>query len=135
MTISKAILDAFIDDHLSEQETIRVEKAVRESPELQSQLSSIIANRDMGDHSIGAIWRREHLSCPSREELSSYKEEALDPQRIDYIKFHLETVGCKACKANLSDLNSTRGSLNNRDANEKHRQFLENSKILLPKKQ
>lgn len=135
MTISNATLDAFIDDHLNEQETIKVEKAVRESPELQALLSSIIASRDMGDHSIGAIWRREHLSCPTREELSSYKEEALDPQRIDYIKFHLETVGCKACKANLSDLNCTKGSLNNADAHEKHRQFLENSKILLPKKQ
>ena len=93
MTITKATLDAFIDDHLNEQETIKVEKAVRESPELQAQLSNIIASRDMGDHSIGAIWRREHLSCPSREELSSFKDDALEPERIDYIKFHLETVG------------------------------------------
>ena len=135
MTITKATLDAFIDDHLNEQDSIRVEKAVRESQELHTLLKSIIASREMGDHSIGAIWRREHLSCPTREELSSYKEEALDPQRIDYIKFHLETIGCNACKANLSDLSSTKGSLNNADANEKHRQFLENSKILLPKKQ
>jgi len=135
MTITKATLDAFIDDHLNEQDSVRVEKAVRESQELNTLLKSIIASREMGDHSIGAIWRREHLSCPTREELSSYKEEALDPQRIDYIKFHLETVGCNACKANLADLNCTKGSQNNPDANEKHRQFLENSKILLPKKQ
>jgi hypothetical protein len=134
MTITKATLDAFIDDHLNEQETIKVEKAVRESQELNTLLKSIIASRDMGDHSIGAIWRREHLSCPSREELSSFKDDALEPERIDYIKFHLETVGCKACKANLADLNCTKGSQNNPDANEKHQQFLENSKILLPKK-
>jgi hypothetical protein len=134
MTISKSILDAFIDDHLGEQETIRVEKAVRESPELQAQLSMIIANRDMGDHSIGAIWRREHLSCPSREELSSYQDGALDLQRIDYIKFHLETVGCKACKANLSDLNSSNPTEVNPAIQKKHLQFLENSKVLLPKK-
>ncbi|MCY2940943.1 MAG: hypothetical protein NTV50_04665 [Planctomycetota bacterium] len=135
MNITKATLDAFIDDHLNEQETIKVEKAVRESPELQAQLSNIIVSRDMGDHSIGAIWRREHLSCPSREELSSFKDDALESQRIDYIKFHLETVGCKACKANLSDLNSSKDSLTNPDTREKRRQFLENSKILLPKKQ
>ena len=135
MTITKATLDAFIDDHLNEKDSVRVEKAVRESQELNTLLKSIIASRDMGDHSIGAIWRREHLSCPSREELSSYKEEALDPQRIDYIKFHLETVGCKACKANLSDLSCIKDPLTNPDAHEKHQQFLENSKILLPKKQ
>ncbi len=134
MTISKPVLDAFIDDHLSEQETIRVEKAVRESPELQAQLSSIIASRDMGDHSIGAIWRREHLSCPTREELLSYKDEALDPMRLDYIKFHLETVGCKACKANLSDLIPSSNSNTDPAIMKKHLQFLENSKVLLPKR-
>lgn len=135
MTITKATLDAFIDDHLNEQDSIRVEKAVRESPELHTLLKSIVASRDIGDHSIGAIWRREHLSCPTREELSSYKEEALDPQRIDYIKFHLEIVGCNACQANLLDLNSAKGLKANPAAREKHRQFLENSKLLLPKKQ
>jgi len=134
MIISKAILDAFIDDHLLEQDNIRVEKAVRESPELQARLSNIIASRDMGDHSIGAIWRREHLSCPSREELLSYQDEALDHQRIDYIKFHLETVGCKACKANLSDLNPSNSFEVDPAIREKHLQFLENSKVLLPKK-
>jgi len=135
MTITKATLDAFIDDHLNEQDSIRVEKAVRESPELHTLLKSIIASRDIGDHSIGAIWRREHLSCPTREELSSYKEEALDPQRIDYIKFHLETIGCNACKANLLDLNSAKDPKANPAAREKHKQFLKNSKLLLPKKQ
>ncbi|MSR49647.1 MAG: hypothetical protein DWI08_05400 [Planctomycetota bacterium] len=135
MTITKATLDAFIDDHLNEQDSIRVEKAVRESPELHTLLKSIVASRDIGDHSIGAIWRREHLSCPTREELSSYKEEALDTQRIDYIKFHLEIVGCNACQANLLDLNSAKGPKANPAAREKHRQFLENSKLLLPKKQ
>ena len=135
MTITKATLDAFIDDHLNEQDSIRVEKAVRESPELHTLLKSIVASRDIGDHSIGAIWRREHLSCPTREELSSYKEEALDTQRIDYIKFHLEIVGCNACQANLLDLNSAKGPKANPAAREKRRQFLENSKLLLPKKQ
>ncbi|MCY2971923.1 MAG: hypothetical protein NTZ30_14795 [Planctomycetota bacterium] len=135
MTITKATLDAFIDDHLNEQDSIRVEKAVRESPELHTLLKSIVASRDIGDHSIGAIWRREHLSCPTREELSSYKDEALDTQRIDYIKFHLEIVGCNACQANLLDLNSAKDPKANPAAREKHRQFLENSKLLLPKKQ
>ena len=134
MTIFKAILDAFIDDHLGEQEAIRVEKAVRESPELQAQLSKIIACRDMGDHSIGAIWRREHLSCPSREELLSYHDETLEDLRIDYIKFHLETVGCRACKANLSDLNPTNAIQADPAIKEKQLQFIENSKFLLPKK-
>ncbi|MFM7098201.1 MAG: hypothetical protein ACKO16_12380 [Gemmataceae bacterium] len=134
MNITRQILDAFIDDHLNEQETIKVEKALRESPELQAQLTDIIKSRDMGDHSIGAIWRREHLSCPSREELLSYQDEALDLDRLDYIKFHLETVGCRACKANLSDLKNVNPLPEDPALRKKHQQFLENSKILLPQK-
>ena len=28
----------------------------------------------------------------------------LDPSRLDYINFHLKTVGCPFCQANLDDL-------------------------------
>ena len=49
--------------------------------------------RDRGDHSIGAVWRREHLSCPTREQLGSYLLEVLDEEIQDYVRFHLETVG------------------------------------------
>jgi hypothetical protein len=60
--------------------------------------------RDRGEHSVGAIWRRERLSCPPREQLGSYLLEALDDNLMDYLRFHLETIVCPFCRANLADL-------------------------------
>ena len=60
--------------------------------------------RDRGEHSLGAVWRRERLTCPSREQLGSYLLQVLDDGLQDYIDFHLNTVGCPFCQANLADL-------------------------------
>jgi hypothetical protein len=59
---------------------------------------------DRGEHSVGAIWRRERLSCPTREQLGQHLLGAAPPDLGDYIEFHLETVGCPYCLANLDDL-------------------------------
>ena len=63
-----------------------------------------IAAPNRGEHSIGAVWRRDRLSCPTRDQLGAYLLQALDPDLIDYIAFHLQTVGCPYCQANLDDL-------------------------------
>jgi hypothetical protein len=60
--------------------------------------------RDRGEHSIGAIWRRQRLSCPSRDQLGSYLLQVLDSDLQDYIDFHLQTIACPFCLANLTDL-------------------------------
>jgi hypothetical protein len=83
-----------------------VEKSLRESEPLRRQLRAIMQERDRGEHSIGAIWRRQRLSCPTREELGSFLLQALDRDLQEYIDFHLKTVGCPFCQANLSDLQS-----------------------------
>jgi hypothetical protein len=62
--------------------------------------------RDRGDHSLGAIWRRERLTCPSREQLGTFLLQTLDDGMQDYLHFHLETIGCPFCQANLADLKS-----------------------------
>jgi hypothetical protein len=59
---------------------------------------------DRGEHSLGAIWRREHLSCLGREQLGSYLLGAVEPDWEDYIRFHLQIIGCPHCQANLDDL-------------------------------
>jgi hypothetical protein len=46
------------------------------------------------------------LTCPSREQLSSYLLQVLDDDVRAYVAFHLETVGCPYCLANLHDLES-----------------------------
>jgi hypothetical protein len=102
--ISREMLDAYLDDALSDPDTARLETALRESDHLRKQLRNVIQERDRGEHSLGAIWRRERLSCPSREQLGSYLLSVLDDDQVDYVKFHLTTIGCSFCQANLADL-------------------------------
>lgn len=102
--ITREQLYAYLDDALSESETSRVEQALRDHEPLRRQLQQVMQERDRGEHSLGAIWRRERLTCPSRETLSSYLLQVLDDNEQDYIDFHLRTVGCPYCLANFADL-------------------------------
>ncbi len=99
-----AELEAYLDESLPVEEMTRMEDALRHEPALLSQLKAINSRRDGGGHSLGEIWRRHRLSCPSREQLGSYLLGALSPAAADYIAFHSETVGCRLCQANLTDL-------------------------------
>ena len=60
--------------------------------------------RDRGEHSLGAIWRRQRLSCPSREQLGNYLLGTLEAEWQAYVDFHLHTIACSFCQANLADL-------------------------------
>jgi len=102
--IRQSDLDAYLDEALPPEEMARVEAALRNDPELRARLATINGRRDAGVHSLGEIWRRHRLSCPSREQLGSYLLEALPDDAADYVTFHLEVVGCRYCKANLADL-------------------------------
>jgi hypothetical protein len=97
-------LTAYLDDALSDVETARVEQSLRDSEALRRSLRALMQERDRGEHSIGAIWRRERLSCPTREQLGSYLLQVLDAGLQEYLDFHLKTIGCPFCQANLSDL-------------------------------
>src|SRR6185312_7763912 len=97
-------LHAYLDDALSDTEMAKVEQALRDSEPLRKQLRQAMQERDRGEHSLGAVWRRERLTCPSRETLGSFLLEVLDEGEQDYLAFHLKTVGCPYCLANLADL-------------------------------
>ncbi len=105
--VTREQLDSYLDDMLSEKETAQVEQSLRESEPLRGRLRALMQERDRGEHSIGAIWRREHLSCPTREQLGSYLLQALDDEVQDYIRFHLEVIGCACCLANKADLEAS----------------------------
>jgi anti-sigma factor RsiW len=105
-TITREQLAGYLDDLLSARETAQVEQALRESEALRRQLRGVMQERDRGEHSVGAIWRRNRLTCPTREQLGSYLLGVLEPDLQDYVTFHLETVGCAYCQANLADLRS-----------------------------
>jgi len=102
--ITREVLHGYLDDALSEAETAQVERALRESEGLRRMLRAIMQERDRGEHTIGAIWRRQRLSCPSRDQLGSYLLQVLDPDFQDYLDFHLQTISCPFCLANLADL-------------------------------
>ena len=86
-------LEAYLDEALAPDEMTVVEAALRDNQELAQRLAKINGRRDAGVHSIGEIWRRHRISCPTREQLGSYLLEALDKEQTDYLRFHIEHVG------------------------------------------
>jgi hypothetical protein len=103
-TITLEQLAGYLDDALGEADTAQVEQALRQSEELRGKLRELMQQRDRGEHSLGAVWRRNRLSCPNREQLGSFLLGALPADVRDYVDFHLHTIGCSYCLANLADL-------------------------------
>jgi anti-sigma factor RsiW len=101
-------LRAYLDEALSDDEAARVERALRQAPTLRQTLARLMQERDRGEHSVGAIWRRFRLSCPTREQLGSYLLGALDDGLTEYLRHHIEQIGCPFCRANLADLQNRR---------------------------
>ncbi len=130
--ITRDRLRAFIDDGLSESESAAIEQALRGSDELRRELQAVMQERERGDHSIGAIWRRARLTCPTREQLGSYLLQVLDPPVMDYIQFHLRVVECPYCTANLTDLETRQQEAAHR-AQERRQRFFTSSRGYLPK--
>jgi hypothetical protein len=124
--ITREQLHGYLEDSLSDAETAKVEQALRESESLRRLLRALMQERDRGEHSVGAIWCRERLSCLTRDQLGSYLLKALDPVLEDYIDFHLHTIGCSFCLANLADLQTLHHEPAPK-AKERRRRFFESS--------
>jgi hypothetical protein len=97
-------LEAYLDEALPAAEMAVIELSLRQDKSLLGRLSSINARRDTGLHSLGEVWRRSRLTCPTREQLGGHLLGVLDDGHSDYIQFHVESVGCRFCQANLADL-------------------------------
>ena len=97
-------LEAYLDEALTPEEMAAIEAELRRSPKLLKQLARIHSRRDAGVHSLGEIWRRHRISCPTREQMGSFLLGVLDDEQADYVRFHLEVVACRLCHANLEDL-------------------------------
>ena len=97
-------LEAYLDEALPVEEMTRIEKAFRDDPSLARQLAAILARRDSGVISLGEVWRRHRLSCPSRQELGGFLLGVLPDDAAKYVTFHIEVVGCRYCQANVADL-------------------------------
>jgi hypothetical protein len=128
--ITREQLHAYLDDALSESETAKVEQALREQEPLRRQLQQAMQERDRGEHSLGAVWRRDRLTCPTRETLGSYLLQVLDDKEQDYLDFHLQVIGCPYCQANLADLEAQKKEPASK-AKERRRRIFQSSAGLL----
>ncbi|QEH38692.1 hypothetical protein OJF2_72980 [Aquisphaera giovannonii] len=134
---SPAIDDASLRDYLADVlapgEMARVEKALRDSAELRARLEEVRNNReDVQLHTLGAIWHRSRLTCPSRQQLGSLLLDALDPDLAGYFRFHIDVVECPYCQANLADLESqTQGPSGPQASRTRQHKILKVSKHLL----
>jgi hypothetical protein len=99
-------LEGYLDESLPAPLMAAIEAALRDDPALLAEMTHINHRRDAGVHTLGEIWRRHRISCPTREEWGSYLLGVLSPEHEGYLRFHLDTVGCRPCLANLADLQS-----------------------------
>ncbi len=103
-TLTQAELEAYLDEALPVERMAQLEQQLRDDPSLGQKLAAINARRDAGLHSLGEVWRRHRLTCPTREQLGSYLLGVMQQDEADYLRFHLDVSGCRACQANLDDL-------------------------------
>lgn len=104
---------AYLDEALPAERASRVEQLARDSVEIRQRLVALLARRDQGGHTLGEIWRRRQLSCPSRSDLAGYLAGRLTGPEREYLEFHLHSIQCPVCQANLLDLqqkNETSGT-------------------------
>jgi len=131
MNITREQLASYIEDALSDSETAQVERALRQSEPLRQQLRQLMLEEDRGEHSVGAIWRRQRLTCLPRAQLGSYLLGVLEPDLHDYVTFHLQIIGCSYCQANLTDLKGQQQVPAPLDQ-QRRRRYFESSAGLLP---
>lgn len=103
-TYSNRDLEGYLDEAVSAADMTAIEMALREDESLRATLIAILQRRDSGVHSLGEIWRRHQLSCPSREELGSYLLGVLDDEHAAFVRGHLVQYSCRICLANWEDL-------------------------------
>jgi hypothetical protein len=65
---------------------------------------SAIEDPGCADSLLTEIWEEHRLSCPKRSTVGGYLLKTLDRPWQEYVEFHLNTLGCRFCKANLEDL-------------------------------
>lgn len=125
--MTDADLEAWLDEALPPEEMAAIEQQLRASSELARRLAELSSRRDAGVHTLGAIWRRHRVSCPSRAELGSFLLEVLAEPLARYIAFHLDVVGCRPCQANLADLRTQQAEAGNPDASSRRKRYFESS--------
>ncbi len=122
-------LTAWLDELLPATRMAEFEQQLRTDKGLQARVAQIIRNRDQGGNTIGEVWQRARLSCPSRTEMGGFLLGTVSPEVAQYLEFHIHTVGCRVCQANLHDLEEQ--STQSEQVPGRRRRFFESSAGLL----
>lgn len=102
-------LMAYIDERLPSDRAAEVERQLRSSSSLSERLVELLERMDRGDITIGGMWRRGRWSCPPRAVLAGFVSGRLGDGLSQYLRFHIQTVGCRICEAIVQDLRRTDG--------------------------
>lgn len=97
-------LEAFLDETLPSEDSARLERLLRDDPALRARLAEVLERRDLGGHSLGAVWQQNRISCADRATLGAYVLGVLDDDARRGLELHLQVVGCRYCQANLDDM-------------------------------
>lgn len=122
-------VSAWLDEQLPVERMAAFEAQLRQDESLRARVAQRIRFQDQGGNSVGEIWQRARLSCPTRSELGGYLLGTLPSASSDYVEFHLQTVGCRLCHANLQDLEEQSQQAD--DSPVRRRRFFESSAGLL----
>ena len=99
---------AFLDEQLPVERASTLEVLLRDSSDMRQRLAVLMRRRDQGGHTVGEIWRRDRLSCPTRATLGSHLLGVLAESLNQYVEFHLETIGCRLCNAVIIEMEESR---------------------------
>ena len=130
---SQADLQAYLDEALPPDEMAAVEDALRNDAALAEKLVAIHGRRDAGVHTLGEIWRRHRLTCPSREQLTLHLDQRISAEESAYIDFHLQEIRCRLCNASFEDIKIQRQEPDE-EISSRHQRFLDRSSTYLHKK-
>ena len=126
-------LIAYLDHELPPDRAAVLDAARQADAALAARVDRLTRDLETGAHSVGSIWRRFALSCPSREDLADSVQGLLEPGLADYVRFHVETVGCVACRANLDDLGRRQAGASAVDEDRQRRERIERSGTFDPR--
>lgn len=122
-----AQLHAYLDEAAPVEQIAAVEAVLRDDESLRERLAALVAQRDAGLHSLGEVWRRRRLTCPTREQLGSYLLGVLEEPLTEYARFHLEVVGCRWCTASVEDLSERHAAPADEDSSTRRKKYFQSS--------
>ncbi len=95
-------LEGVLEEGGEEERWIR--SKVESSTEERAFFESVREEIETQNLSISLVWRQERISCPHRDLLEAHHYGSLSEAESDFIRFHVERVGCAYCAANLDDI-------------------------------